>query len=403
MTTTLIRPGLGENVESLLKQILIILDNEGVQSLNDNAQESMVEAAKLYPFWNKVAPEIVVVPYEKEKGMTLGEIIGTRFFQKTSNIDDIWGDFGKIADIDPTYSSGHTLKVILPFLRALGATSQWMRDFAYNSLRLMPNIIKVLSALDEKYIVRMVSTSYEFFIQAFCQAVGFDFAKTDCTFVPKFDEIPIKNKERLLLLRFMKEVAGAMLLIEYDEKTGEVKPEHQDYYDRFTDFIWKTVYNMPVGELLRIVHPVGQAQKREAVERKIRELQISLEKTMGVGDSQTDFQWAQLLHGKGLVMMFNGKGKVCGQSDIMYIGDNSEAIEEVADLFAEGGRKAVLAKYTLPEPIRGPEKGLLKSLGYAAEGGGLLAVPTEENIETLEKMSVQKRKEVRGVHIGELT
>ena len=402
MTTTLIRPSIGEDVENLLNRILIILDNEGVQTLNDNAQESMVEAAKRYRYWKQVASEIIIVPTEKEEGMTLGEIIGTRFFQRTSNIDDIWGDFGKIADIDPTYSSGHTLKVILPFLRALGVNSQWMRDFAYRSLRLMPNIINVLPVLDEKYIVRMVSTSYEFFIQAFCQATGFDFAKTDCTFVPKFDEIPVTTKERRLLLRFMKEVA-AMPMIEYDEKTGEVKPEHQGYYDRFTNFVWHTLYNMPIGELLRIIHPVGQAQKREAVERKIQELQMPLEKIMGVGDSQTDVKWAQLLQGKGLVMMFNAKGKVCRYSDIMYIGDNSESIEEVADLFAEGGREAVLAKYTLPEPIRGPERGLLKSLGYAAEGGGLLVVPTEENIETLEKMSVQKRKEVRGVHIGDLT
>lgn len=382
------------------RKILIILDNEGVQSLNDNAQETMVEAAKLYPFWEKVAPEFVILPGEKEKGMTSGEIIGIRFFRRTSNIDDIWGDFHRIPR-DPTYSSGHTLKVILPFLKALGADSEWMRKFAFQSLRLMPNINKVLPVLDKKYIVRMVSTSYEFFIQAFCQATGFDFAKSDCTFVPKFDEIPVTTKERRLLLAFMKEVA-AMPLIEYDEKIGEVIPEHKSYYDRFADFIWNVVYNLPVGELLRIVHPVGQTQKREAVERKIRELQMSLEKVMGVGDSQTDVQWVELLAEKGLSMMFNGKGKVCRKACLMYIGENAQAIQEVADLFAKGGRKAILTRYSLPEPIRS-EKGTVKSLGYAAEEGGLLVVPNKENIEILEAMSVQKRKQVRGVHIGELT
>jgi predicted HAD superfamily phosphohydrolase len=400
MTTTLIGVNLKETIENLLRSILIILDKEGVLSLNDNAQESMVWAAKLYRYWKRLAPKIVIVPTEKEKGMTLGEIIGTRFFQRISNIDDIWGDFHKIAE-DPSYSSGHTLKVILAFLSALGINSQGMRDFAYGSLRLMPNINKVLPILDGKYTVRMVSTSYEFFIQAFCQATGFDFEKCDCTFVPKFGEIPLKNEERLILLRFMKKVA-VMPLIEYDEKTGEVKPEHQKYYDRITDFIWETLYNMPVGEMLRIVHPVGQAQKREAVERRIQEFQVPLERTMGLGDSQTDVQWAQLLQGKGLVVMFNGKGKVCRHSDIMYIGDNTEVIEEIADLFAEGGREAVLTEYSLPEPIRS-EKGLLKSLGYDAGEGGLLVVPTKENIEVLEAMSVQKRKEVRGVHIAELT
>ncbi len=367
---------------------LLVLDNEGVQSLNDYAQEVFVAAAKLYRFWNRIAPEIVIVPTEKEQGMTLGEIIGVRVFRRISDIDDVWGDFKTIAKIDPTYSSGHTQKVILPFLKALGVNSQWMRDFAFQSLRLMPNINKVLPRLDKKYNVRMVSTSIEFFIQAFCQATGFDFAKTDCTFVRGFDGIPISVKERRRLLGFMKEVA-AMPLIEYDEKSGEVKSEHQKYYDIFTDFIWVTVYNMPVGKLLRIVHPVGQAQKREAVERKIQELQIPLEEVMGVGDSQTDVQWVELLAGKGLSLMFNGKGKVCRKADLMYVGDNAEVIERVADLFAEKGRQAVIDYYT---PSR-------------AEPGGFIAAVTPENIREgeLELKSLEERKKVRGVHIAELT
>ncbi len=145
---------------------------------------------------------------------------------------------------------------------------------------------------------------------------------------------------------------------------------------------------MPIGELLRIVYPVGQAQKREAVEQILQENQIPLEKTMGVGDSQTDLQWVQLFKGKGLSMMFNGKGKVCGESDIMYIGENAAAIEEVADLFAERGRQGVIDYYTLPQE---------------AKCGGLLSTVTPENIGELEPKSVKKRKEFRGGHIGELT
>jgi len=63
------------------KDIAVILDCEGPQALNDNAQETTVEAAKQYPDWDKIAPEIEIIPTEKEKGMTIGEIIGTRFFQ----------------------------------------------------------------------------------------------------------------------------------------------------------------------------------------------------------------------------------------------------------------------------------------------------------------------------------
>lgn len=366
---------------------LLVLDNEGVQPLNDNAHETLVAAAKGAGNWYPIAPSIIIVPSEKEKGMTLGEIIGVRFFQRVSIIDDIWGDFKTIARIDPTYSSGHTLKVILPFLKALRVNYQSMQYFAFQSLRLMPNINKVLPSLVQKYNVRMVSTSYEFFVRAFCQAVGFDFARADCTFVRGFDDITITTKEQQMLLTFMKEVAR-MPIIEYDGKTGQVKPEHQEHYDRFTDFIWNTVYNMPVGELLRTVHPVGQAQKREAVERIIRKEQIPLGEVMGVGDSQTDAQWVELLAGKGLSLMFNGKGKVFGRADIAYIGENSEAIEEVADRFTKLGRQGVIEYYTPPREAR---------------GGGKLAAITPDNVAVLEKESLEKRKQVRGVHIGELT
>ncbi len=79
---------------NIFKKIWVILDIEGPQVLNDNAQESTVMLAKRLEekdpqFWEKISPEIAIIPLDKEKGMTLSEIIGTRFFQRTSNIDDI--------------------------------------------------------------------------------------------------------------------------------------------------------------------------------------------------------------------------------------------------------------------------------------------------------------------------
>lgn len=343
----------------------IVLDNEGPQTKSDNAEENTVALAK-------------------ECG--LGEQVGVDFYKRLSNIDDIWGDFCRIAK-DPTYSSGHTLKVILPFYKAMDATSQWLYDFAKDSLLVVPNIGSVLANLDRKYNVWQISTSYQFFIQAFCDRVGFDFSRARCTFVERFDGIPITEEEKDLLLAFMREVAQ-MPIIEYDGKTGKVVEEHRVYYDRFTSFIWETLYDLPVGELLRIVHPVGQTQKREAIEEICQQFGVPKEKVMYVGDSQTDVQCVEWLQGVGLTMMFNGNGRVCHLSDIMYIGEDARAIEEAADLFAERGRQGVIDYYTLPRQAR---------------DGGLLAAVTPENIKELEEKSVQKRKEFRGVHIGGLT
>lgn len=348
------------------RKIVVIVDNEGPCSKNDNAQESTVALAKQ---------------------CGLGEKIGVNFFRRMSNIDDIWGDFHRIPK-DPDYSSGHTLKVVLPFHKAMSATSQWHYKFAKMSLRVVPNIKEVLKNLNSKYEVWQVSTSYEFFIRAFCNRVGFDFAKTRCTFVEKFDEIAITRKESKILLDFIKEVALKMPILEYNEKTGEVVYKHKAYYKRITAFIWEIVWNMRVGELLRIVHPVGQAQKLESMLEIIQELDIAEENVLYVGDSQTDVKCVEYLRDKGLTMMFNGKGKVCNRSHLMYIGEDARVIEEVATLFATLGKETVIDLCTPPRK---------------AKYGGLLATVMPYNIDQLEEMSVKKRKEFRGVHIGELT
>lgn len=345
--------------------ILGIFDNEGPQTQNDNAQESMVALAK-------------------ECG--LGEEIGVRVYQGISNIDDIWGDFNKIPK-DPLYSSGHTLKVVLPFFRAMDATFEWLLDFAKKNIRVVPDIKKVLRNLNNKYNIWQISTSYSWFIQAFCDLVDFDFEKSRCTFVHEFDEIPIVKEEAETLKDFMKLVA-TWPVIQYDQKTGEVAPDRQHYYDCLTGFIWEFVYYLPVGKLLRNVYPVGQAQKRTAMIEIIQKTKTQKGQVFFVGDSQTDVKCVQYLEGAGLTMMFNGKGKVCDESDLMYIGESAKAIEEVADLFAEHGREWVIGHYT---PPRQPEY------------GGLLAAVTPQNLEKLKEMSVAKRKEFRGIHIGELT
>jgi energy-converting hydrogenase A subunit R len=197
----------------------VFLDNEGPQTKNDNAQENTVELAKR---------------------CGLGEQLGIDFYQRISVIDDIWGDFHKVAK-DPHYSSGHTLKVILPFFKAMGATSQWLYEFAKRSIRVVPNISGVIKSLDSRYNVRQVSTSYDFFIKAYCDLVGFDFTKSVCTKVQVFDETPILKEDVEILKAFMKEVAR-WPIIRYDTRTGEIFAPYDAYYNCITGFIWEFVY-----------------------------------------------------------------------------------------------------------------------------------------------------------------
>jgi energy-converting hydrogenase A subunit R len=346
------------------RDIWVVLDNEGPQTKNDNAQENTAILAEQ---------------------CGLGQEVGADFYQRISTIDDIWGDFHKIAK-DPNYSSGHTLKVVLPFFKAMGATSQWLYAFAKESIKVVPNIAGVVRSLDSKYNVRQISTSYDFFIRAYCDLIGFEFGKSACTTVPVFDSIAISKEDNEVLKAFMKEVA-TWPIIQYDQKTGKVFPSCDSAYNAITGFIWEFVYYLPAGTLLQTVHPVGQQQKREVLIDIAKEHKIPREKIFYVGDSQTDVGCIQYIKGEGLTMMFNGKGKVCDDSDLMYIGEDASIIEEVADLFAQHGREWVIEYYT-------PQRQAYH---------GMIAAVTPQNLEELKGMSSKKRKEFRGVSIGELT
>lgn len=348
---------------------VVVLDNEGPCTKNDNAFEILVAVLMLFGFSEEAAASA---------------------FRNLSVIDDIWGDFKKMVRLDPTYSAGHTLKVILPFIRALGVKLEWLYEFSKNNILVVPKIDLVIPDLQNRgYIIFQISTSYSFFIEAFCDLVGLNFQQAYCTRIDPnlYNGVSATTKQKNKLLKFLEELS-VMSAVEYDHRTGEIDPGHQENYRRITEFIWQTVREMEVGRLMKEVHPVGQFQKFEALKNIAGITDQPLRRIMYVGDSQTDIEVARYLRGQGLVMMFNGKGPVCELSDIMYIGQNAWAIAEIADIFHEDGREGVI-KYCMPSR-------------QEMFGGELCAV-TPENVGLLEVMSVRMRKDFRGVRIGSLT
>lgn len=348
---------------------VVVLDNEGPCTKNDNAFEIFVAILMLFGFSEEAAAAA---------------------FRNLSIIDDIWGDFKKVKRWDKTYSAGHTLKVILSFIRALGVKIEWLYEFSRNNILVVPNIDTVIPDLQNRgYGVFQISTSYSFFIQAFCNLVGLDFRRAYCTQINPnlYNEVSATARQKNKLLKFLEELSQ-MPEIEYNHETGEIDAQHQKNYKRITSFIWRVVRKMEVGRLIKEVYPIGQFQKYEAF-RNIKKITGQpLERMMYVGDSQTDVEVARYLRSQGLVMMFNGKGQVCQFSNIMYIGQDARAGAEIADVFHEDGREGAI-KYCTPSR-------------EAIFGGDLYAV-TPENVKRLEAMSVEMRKQFRGVHIGALT
>ena len=350
-------------------KIAVDLDVEGPLVRNDNAFELTVALARL---------------------CGLGAAVGRKFFEAISNIDDLWGDFALVADIDRTYSAGHTLKVILPFLRAMvavaGVGDSWLYGFSRRSLRVVPHTGEVLRFLNGAYKTGLISTSYDFFVRAFCDAVGFPFDRATCTVVGDFERVSVPIGHQKHLLALMKEVAS-MPLVEFD-KEGCVYEDSRQYAERLKEIVWRGVYGTQVGHhFLTAVHPVGQAQKRDALERHLRNCDIPRERAVYVGDSQTDVKCVELLADQGLSVMVNGKGRVCDRSQLMYIGRDARAMRLAVSTFAQRGRQGTIAAFTPGQIVN----------------GGLMAAVTPENLPFLKAVSEGYRISFRGVAIGGLS
>ena len=347
---------------------VIGLDMEGPCLFNDNAFEILVIVLMLFGFTREAAGTV---------------------YNNLSVIDDIWGDHHKVVHIDPTYSSGHTLKIVLAIVRALGVELEWLKEFSRGSLLLVPNIVLTIRGLvAQGFELFGISTSYDFFVWEFFKLAGLDSARAYCTIVDPdlYNGISATMRQRNRVLKALTRISQ-MSPVEYDHKTGVVAVAHKENYDYITRFVWQTLRNMKVGQLMKEVIPVGQYQKYEAF-RKIELLTgESLSSMMYVGDSQTDVQIAEYLFRYGLVVTFNGKGKVCERSNIMYIGQDARAIGELAEVFGEVGRDGAIA-YCSPSR-------------QARCGGEFFAV-TRENVKHLETKSVKMREHLRGA-AGSLT
>lgn len=347
------------------RRILVVLDLEGPLLSNDNAFEITRYLAAL---------------------CGLRAFIGGNFYERISRIDDIWGDFGLLGEIDPEYASGHTLKIMLPFFRAMWSDKRNLYEYSRRTVRVLPGADSTLRNLTKSYDCRIVSTSYDFFVKAALDSCGIDHRLAVCTQTPEFGDIPIGMFQRRALLDFMIEVAG-MPLIEYNRETGEIDPRHRHPYDRITDFIWNELYYWDVGGLLSDVHPVGQAQKLEALITISGLLGYEPRDILYVGDSQTDVACVKYLRKHGLTLLINAKRPVLESGHISAAVSDARVIGIIADLFADSGREAVLEHYAAGRTVPG---------GYAR-------TITADNLPSLEAINVCARQKARGAAVAALS
>jgi len=330
---------------------------------------------------------------------------GDKLFTVISRYDDVLADVIK----KPGYKAGYTLKLILPFLRAYDVTDQKMREFSAQNFILIPNVRDTLQYVRNIAHTFIVSTSYEHYIKALCQALDFPYENTYCTKV-SIDKYDIQEEEKKRLKELAREISQ-MPIVEIPSEAkfiADFPEEYQITIRRLDEIFSKEMANMESGEIFREINPVGGEEKADAVKRAAEKLDIDLSSVMYVGDSITDVEAFKLVkENRGLAVSFNGNQYAVRDAEIAVLSENSVVTAVIVDVFCRFGKKE-----TVDLVENWNREALKKSLVSRTLLNSLFAlcprelpkakIVTSENMQTLAKESREFRKKVRGEAIGRL-
>jgi energy-converting hydrogenase A subunit R len=330
---------------------------------------------------------------------------GDHLFTVVSRYDDVLADVLK----KPGYKAGDTLKLILPFLKAYGVTNRKMRIFSAKTLMLVSKVNKSLVFTRKVAHTFIVSTSYEHYIRALCQAINFPFENAYCTKV-NIDKYMLSQKERERLKGLAAEIAkmpvikiprGARSIQDFSEY-------HQRTIKRLDEIFWEEIAKMEIGKIFDEVNPVSGREKAEAVTQITKRLGIGLSDVVYVGDSITDVEaFKTVRSGGGLTISFNGNEYAVREAEIAVMSEKALVAALLVGVFCKHGKKGVINLVNNWNVKRLKELDVdvkLKNEFFEAYGEKLprVEVVTAANMEKLAKESTLFRKSVRGEAIGRL-
>lgn len=308
---------------------------------------------------------------------------GENFFKVISKYDDVLADVIKRQG----YSAGGTLKLILPFLKAYGATNQKMTDFSMENVHLVPGAVETLNFIRNLMPSFIVSTSYEHYIRALCTVTGFPYENTYSTQLD-IDSYKLSLTEEKKLKEFRRNI--------------EERPE----FEVLDEIFFKEIPSMDVGAVLEDVKTVGGENKKEAVQDIISRFKFKASDLMYVGDSITDVQPLRFAaENRGIGVSFNGNEYALNEAEIAVIADNNSILAVLADIFNSYNADTVLD--FVVSYFQDPElalEGVNPQLAERVKKGKLprMEIVTCENLDNLIEESTRFRKDLRGKAIGGL-
>lgn len=330
---------------------------------------------------------------------------GDSFFALISRYDDILADIVK----KPGYKAGDTLKLILPFLKAYGATNQGIMEYSSKNVLLVPGAKHMLHFVKAVMPSFIVSTSYEQYLRALCSLIEFPYENVYCTRLD-LDKYKLEERERERLKQLRNEMS-ALPMIEIPKSAKSLKDfpmQYQEAVKKLDEIFWEEITKMEIGKIFSDVNPVGGYEKAEAVQSITTRVENRLSNIMYVGDSITDVSAFQLVRKEGgLTISFNGNEYAVREAEIAVLSGNAVVTAVLADTFNKFGKNSVFKllkewnhqvfqRYGVDASLRE------RALKLYPEQLPQVEIITPDNKERLMKESSVFRKTVRGEAIGKL-
>jgi len=353
---------------------------------------------------------------KNDNAMELSEFYipnGHRFFAVVSKYDDYLADIERRSG----YKAGDTLKLILPFLKAFGATEEGMKQFSREHILLIPGAAEALHHIGAMMESFMISTSYEPYIAALCDVVKFPKDRAYSTQV-SLDRYSLKDEERDRLVDLAGEIPGMEMISWPDgaKDRRDLSNRDRQTIRRLDQIFWEEIQAMEIGRIFSEVNPVGGKEKANAVLHSLKRTGNGLGEVIYAGDSITDVEAFELVRkGRGVTVSFNGNRYALRSAEIACLSPHAFLLAILADAFRTGGREKVM------EMVNGWREDSIRSSGMDSKlirryesiesklrSQGLtfqkpkLSRITEENRQWLIQESEAFRKQVRGINVGNL-
>jgi energy-converting hydrogenase A subunit R len=330
---------------------------------------------------------------------------GDKAFTLISKYDDVLADVVK----KPGYNAGDTLKLILPFLKAYDVTDERLREFSAQNLLLIAGSKSTLEHVRRLSDAFVVSTSYEHYIKALCEALSFPFENTYCTRL-SLGKYIFSEHEKSRLQELAMEIAQMPMITRPPSANSleDFSKQDRETVRRLDEIFWEEISRMNAGVIFSEVKPIGGCQKAEAVKDAAGRLRVHLSDVFYVGDSITDVEAFKLVkeHG-GLTLSFNGNQYAVKNAEVAVLSENNIVTAVIAELWCKLGKKEILGVLTSWGPATLKQSPLSKSVlkrlfTLYPDKLPKVQIVTPQNMETLVRESSEFRKKVRGEAVGRL-